>query len=134
MVFLAQFRRFRRGVPEVVRTIPIAAANGSAALTRARSFAGTRFWPPRTDALRVTDDGGRTLIDWVVPIATAQPIASLPASARDRTDEPRTAPPRLPKEPPGKGMVMLATHRHLFDVGQPVSYADGVKSDIWVGG
>jgi hypothetical protein len=67
MVFLVQFRRFRRGVPEVVRTIPIAAANGSAALTRARSFAGTRFWPPRTDALRVGgyeivgrfDPGGR---------------------------------------------------------------------------
>jgi hypothetical protein len=66
MVFLVQFRRFRRGVPEVVRTIPIAAANGSAALTRARSFAGTRFWPPRTDALRV---GARRLWDASIPAA-----------------------------------------------------------------
>ena len=134
MIFQVQFRRFRRGVPEVIRTIPVAAANGSAALTRARSVAGTRFWPPRTDALRVMDDGGRTLIDWVVPIATAQPTASSPAAVRDRTDEPRAAPPRIPEEPPGTGMAVLATHHHLFDVGQPVSYADRAKSDIWVGG
>ena len=76
MVFLVQFRHFRRGVSEVIGTIPITAADGSAALARARSLAGTRFWPPRTAALRVMDDGGRTLIDWAVPVATAQPATA----------------------------------------------------------
>jgi hypothetical protein len=135
MIFLVQLRHFRRGVSEVITTIPVAAADGAAALSRARSLAGTRFWPPRTAALRVMDEGGRTLIDWVVPVATVQPAASLPAVARERThDEPKTAQPQIHEEPPGKGMGVLATHHHLFDVGQPVSYADGAKPDVWAGG
>ena len=60
MTYLVQFKRFRRGVPEVIGTLPIAAANGAAALAFARSLAGMRRWPTRTDALRVMDDGGRT--------------------------------------------------------------------------
>ena len=74
MTFLIQFKRFRRGVPEVIGTLPIAAADGAAALAFARSLAGMRRWPSRTDALRVMDDGGRTLLDWTVPVATAQPV------------------------------------------------------------
>ena len=72
MQFLIQFRRIRRGIPEVVRTIPLAAADRAAALTRARNLIGSRFWPPRTDSLRVMDDGGRTLIDWTVPVTTPE--------------------------------------------------------------
>ena len=40
MTFLIQFKRFRRGVPEVIGTLPIAAADGAAALAFARSLAG----------------------------------------------------------------------------------------------
>ncbi len=71
--FMVQFLRFRRGVPEVVRTLHLGAAEESAALAQAKSLVGTASWPTRTDALRVMDDGGRTLINWVVPVATAQP-------------------------------------------------------------
>jgi hypothetical protein len=78
MTFLIQFKRFRRGVPEVIGTLPIAAADGPAALAFARSLAGMRRWPTRTDALRVMDDGGRTLLDWIVPVAAAQPLTSSP--------------------------------------------------------
>ena len=135
MIFLVQFRHFRRGVSEVITTVRVTATDGSAALARARSLAGTRFWPPRTAALRVLDDGGRTLIDWVVPVAPAQPATAAPAAVRERfDDEPKPASPQISQEPPGKGMGVLATHHHLFDVGQPVSYADGERPDTWVGG
>ena len=46
--------------------LPIAAADGAAALAFARSLALMSRWPTRTDALRVMDDGGRTLLDWTV--------------------------------------------------------------------
>ena len=78
MTFLIQFKRFRRGVPEVIGTLPIAATDGAAALAFAQSLAGMRRWPSRTDALRVMDDGGRILLDWTVPVATAQPVTSQP--------------------------------------------------------
>ena len=55
MTFLVQFIRFRRGVREVVRTLPIAAADGVAALERAKGRIGTGSWPMNTDALRVMD-------------------------------------------------------------------------------
>ncbi|WP_157934612.1 hypothetical protein [Microvirga ossetica] len=74
MTFLVQFKRFRRGVPEIIGTLPIAAADGAAALAFARRLAGMRYWPTRTDALRVMDDAGRTMLDWAVPAATAQPV------------------------------------------------------------
>ena len=79
MKFLVQFKRYRRGVPEVIGTLPIAATDGAAALVLAQSLAGVRRWPPRTDALRVMDEGGRTLLDWTVPTAIAQPGTSLPS-------------------------------------------------------
>jgi hypothetical protein len=31
-----------------------------------------RHWPTPTDALRVMDDGGRTLLDWTLPAATSR--------------------------------------------------------------
>ena len=52
MTFLIQFKRFRRGVPEVIGTLPIAAADGAAALAFARSLAGneTLATPDRCSA------------------------------------------------------------------------------------
>ena len=41
-----------------------------------KSFVGTRRRPPRTDALRVMDDGGVALLDFTVPAAIAQPSHS----------------------------------------------------------
>jgi hypothetical protein len=76
VTFLVQFKRFRRGVPEVIRTLSLSTIDGAAAMTFARSLAGTRHWPPRTNALRVMDDSGRTLLDWVVPVALTQPDAN----------------------------------------------------------
>ena len=93
MTFLIQFKRFRRGVPEVIGTLPIAAADGAAALAFARSLAGMRRWPSRTDALRVMDDGGRILLDWTVPAAAALPLTSspTPGPAEPAGREPRPA-------------------------------------------
>ena len=56
MTFLVQFIRFRRGVPEVVRTLPIAAADGIAALEHVKGRVGTGSWPMNADALRVMGD------------------------------------------------------------------------------
>jgi hypothetical protein len=67
MKYIVQFRRVRRGVSEVIHTLPVAAADASGALARATNLAETRFWPPGTDTLRVMDEGGRTVVDWVVP-------------------------------------------------------------------
>jgi hypothetical protein len=64
MSFLVQFIRFRRGTPEIIRTLPVAAENAQGALERARGVIGTASWPPQTEALRVMDGGGRTLLDW----------------------------------------------------------------------
>ncbi len=67
MSFLVQFIRFRRGTPEVIRTLSVAAEDAQDALTRARSVIGTASWPSQTEALRVMDSGGRTLLDWKMP-------------------------------------------------------------------
>ena len=123
MTFLIQFKRFRRGVPEVIGTLPIAAADGAAALAFARSLAGMRRWPSRTDALRVMDDGGRTLLDWTVPVATAQPVTSspTPVPAKPAGKEPRPAPLMTAEHPeespinahPGPASVCCGTGRLL---------------------
>ena len=71
VTYMVQFRRLRRGVSEVIRTLFFETVDGAAALASAQSLAGTRHWPVRTDALRVMDDGGRTLLDWTVPARRA---------------------------------------------------------------
>ena len=76
MTYMIQFRRLRRGIPEVIRTLPFEAIDGAAALASAQSLAGTRHWPVRADSLRVMDDSGRTLLDWAVPAGLAPPVAS----------------------------------------------------------
>ncbi|WP_147023032.1 hypothetical protein [Microvirga aerophila] len=96
MRFLIQFKRFRRGVPEVIGTVPITAVDGAAALAFARSLAEMRHWPTWTDALRVMDDGGRTLFDWTLPAATAQPVTYKHA--------------RRPGTPGSPGMGLISLH------------------------
>jgi hypothetical protein len=73
VTFLVQFFRFRRGVPEVIRTLNLAAENAEAALAGAKRVV-TASGPSRTEAIRVMDDGGRTLIDWRIPVETVQPL------------------------------------------------------------
>jgi hypothetical protein len=73
MIFIVQFKRLRRGVPEVIWELHVPSVDGAAALAAAQGIAGTRHWPVRTDALRVMDDGGRTLLDWTVPAGIPQP-------------------------------------------------------------
>jgi hypothetical protein len=46
MTFLVQFKRFRRGVPEIIGTLPIAAVDGAAALAFARTLAGSDTGQP----------------------------------------------------------------------------------------
>jgi hypothetical protein len=64
MMFLVQSIAFRRGIPEVSGTLHIAAADCAAALEQAKGRVGTGVWPRRTDALRVMDEGGRSLCEW----------------------------------------------------------------------
>ena len=64
MIFNFQFIRFRRGVPEVIGQRRCEAADGTAALARAKTLVGTSDWPPTAEAVRVLDDGGRRLSDW----------------------------------------------------------------------
>jgi hypothetical protein len=80
VTFLVQFLRIRRGVPEVVLTLRIDGADGPAALARAKGFLGTRSWPTRINALRVMDDGGRTVIDWLVPVGAERGALSTSGS------------------------------------------------------
>src|SRR5687768_1517508 len=75
MTFLVQFIRFRRGVPEAIRTLSFASADAANALARAKALIGRGSYPVRTEALRVMDNGGRTLVDWTVPVAAEQPTA-----------------------------------------------------------
>jgi hypothetical protein len=135
MRFLVQFKRFRRGVPEVIGTLPIAAADGAGALAFARSLAGMRRWPSRTDALRVMDGGGRTLLDWTVPVATAQPGTYSPTSvpAKPAGKEPRPA-PLMRHEQPEESSSTPTLGQHRFAVGQAVSYAEDGQPEIWKGG
>ncbi|MCB8821307.1 hypothetical protein [Microvirga rosea] len=135
MRFLIQFKRFRRGVPEVIGTLPITAADGAAALAFARSPAGMRRWPVRTDALRVMDDGGRTLLDWTVPVEIAQPVtySPRPVPAKAAGKEPRPAPLML-AEHPEESPSTPARGLHRFAVGQAVSYAEDGRPEVWKGG
>jgi hypothetical protein len=136
MTFLVQFIQFRRGVPEVSRTLQLAATDAMAALARAKGRLGAGAWPRRTDALRVMDDGGRTLIDWVVPAApvvTAQPILAQARPPMRPLAEPRTNTPRARPDLPAENGTALRGRAHLFAVGQAVAYAEDGKPEAWRG-
>jgi hypothetical protein len=136
MNFLVQFRRIRRGVSEVVRTVPVSTPDASAALARARSMAGTRFWPARTDALRVMSDGGHTLIDWIVPVEAPHPKAtSLQETSRQHIPGATRATRRPESDTwPLDPTLARTPHNHVFDVGQAVTYAEDGKAGAWEGG
>ena len=134
MNFLVQFFRFRRGVPEAVRTLPFAAADASSALARAKELIGTGSYPARAEALRVMDDGGRTLVDWRVPVVTEQPTAYVPQPAWNPHQAPKPV-LLLPKEQAQAARApALTTRRHQFQPGQAVSYTGDDKPHISRGG
>jgi len=71
MIFILQFVRFRRGVPEVIGQRRCEAADDTAALGRAKTLVGTSDWPSIAEAVRVLDDGGRRLSDWRIRESSA---------------------------------------------------------------
>jgi len=71
MIFHFQFIRFRRGVPEVISQRRCEALEERAALARAKTLVGTSDWPSRAEAVRVLDDGGRTMSDWRIGVSSA---------------------------------------------------------------
>jgi len=73
MIFHFQFIRFRRGVPEVISQRRCEALGERAALARAKTLVGTSDWPSRAEAVRVLDDGGRTMSDWRIGVSNAPP-------------------------------------------------------------
>lgn len=136
MTFLVQFKRYRRGVLEVIGTQPVVAADGAAALAFVQSPAGMRRWPARTDALRVMDDGGRTLLDWTVPVAIVQPVTNLPRPVPAKTTgkESRPVPLMVAEHLEERPSAPAPLGQHRFAVGQAVSYAEDGRHEVWKGG
>jgi hypothetical protein len=134
MRYFVQFIRFRRGVPEPIRTIPVQAEDEEAVLARVRSRVGTGTWPMNTDALRVMDNGGRTVLQWAMPPAEQQTVPS-PEPNRDG---------KIEREPLSKGQAIeggqpaavgiTATHHANLELGQAISYAEDGKPETWQGG
>jgi hypothetical protein len=116
--------------------MPMAAQDGSGALGRAKSLRRTRFWPTRTEALRIMDDGGRALIDWIVPVAGAQsyPSFPLPTQSAQAGEVPRPVRSANEDKAPPANPASPTIRFHQLDVGQPISYAADVSSDAWRGG
>ena len=135
MDFHVQFVRLRRGEPEVIRTLSIQAADGPAALARVTGGVGVGTWPMNTAALRVMDDGGRTVLDWMVPSSSDEPLPSLPHASE--------LPPVSSTTPLSNGPLVEnfpgrpwsePEDQHLLDVGQAISYAEDGKPEHWQGG
>lgn len=140
MTFLVQFIRFRRGVPEAIRTLSFAAADAADALARAKALIGRGSYPVRTEGLRVMDNGGRTLIDWTVPAAAEQPsaYASQPVSTpllhapEVRTPEAASLAPSVERMPDEREAPLRMQHH--FEAGEPVSYTEDGKAAAPQGG
>ena len=64
MKFIIQFVRFRRGVPEVIRTVPLLALDAKAAQAEVKALAGTSQLPYRAEAVRLLDDSGHAITQW----------------------------------------------------------------------
>jgi hypothetical protein len=131
VTYIVQFKRLRRGIPEVIRTMYLQAVDGAAALAHAKGLTGTRRWPARTDALRVMDDGGRTLIDWAVPAGLQHDSSVPPAIDKPQAHE-QVCPPVAPASEGHQPKLNGASHQ--FAVGQPVSRAGDDRPDTWEGG
>jgi len=135
MTYLVQFKRLRRGVMEVIRTIPIEGADSTAALEDAKGLAGTRHWPARTGSLRVMDESGHTLLDWTVPGPPDHPVAALRARIHaTRTGGKRSPAPSIAPRRSEVSRFYPAQGHHRFAVGQAISYAEDDKPEIWRGG
>jgi hypothetical protein len=138
MTFLVQFIRFRRGVPEAIRTLPFAAADAANALARAKELVDRRSYPIRTEALRVMDNGGRTLIDWTVPVAVEH-FAPRPVSVpflhatEIHVPEPTVPAPSVDRMPDTRESPVTMRH-HRFEAGEPVSYTEDGNSAASKGG
>ena len=133
MRFFVQFIRFRRGVPEAIRTMPIDADDCEAALARVIAHVGTGTWPMNTEALRVMDDGGRTMLQWTVPTPAEQQTAPSSEAASGSQTEPQ---PLLVEQAIGGEQMAgapLRGHAHL-EVGQAISYAEDSTPETWKGG
>ena len=87
-----------------------------------------------TDALRVMDDGGRTVLDWIVPVHAGQPPTSseLPQRIRAKPD-PRAAQHRASENLPQEGQE-VSTNPNPLSVGQAVSYTEDGEPEGWKGG
>ena len=128
MSFLVQFLSFRRGVPEVVRTLHLQAGSSEDALQTAKTRMGAGSWPVRTDALRVMDDGGRTLINWLAPAAPPPPYVDTASQAAQH----RMAALSKGPVPIGRNHeARVLPDREHFEVGQAVTYASDSRPDVW---
>ena len=78
MRYFVQFIRFRRGEPEAIRTMQVEADDSEAAIAQVQGRVGTGTWPMNTEALRVLDQGGRTVLQWKVPGPPELKAASSP--------------------------------------------------------
>ena len=133
MTFLVQFVR---GARVVIRTAPVEAEDARTALSRAVSCIGTSRWPVNSEAVRVMDDGGRTLLDWSMPPSPRQ--SSSVASGREAQSNFDVSPRLLssPRSVEGLGAVGYAAHTndpHLA-VGHAISYAEDGQPQDWKGG
>jgi hypothetical protein len=135
MTFLIQFVRTRRGARVVIRTVRVEAEDSRAALSYITDGMGTSRWPVNTDAVRVMDDGGRTLLDWSVPAPDHQPSVPSPNVAAEARIAKTTslAGRSLPDDPATAVDPAHADHPGL-EVGQAISYAEDGSPEIWKGG
>jgi hypothetical protein len=88
-----------------------------------------------TAALRVMDDGGRTVLDWMVPSSSDEPLPSLPQVP----DLPPITSPKMLSDSPTPENLLGSTRsesegQHLLDLGQAISYAEDGKPENWRGG
>ena len=131
MSFLVQFLRFGRGVPEVVRTLHFQVGSSEDALQAAKARMGAGAWPTPTDALRVMDDGGRTLIGWLAPTAPLPPYVDTESqAAQQRMAALSGGPVPIVRHLEARGLP----DREHFEVGQAVTYASDAQPDVWRGG
>jgi hypothetical protein len=135
MTFIIQFIRTRRGARVVIRTISLEASDSSAALAHTTSLIGSSRWPANTDAVRVMDDAGRTLLDWSMPVPDRHTAAPSPCPAEDGRIESSTSPAsRSPASGPTRVVDPPRVEHPRLEVGQAISYAEDGLPQIWKGG
>lgn len=135
MTFLIQFIRTRRGARVVIRTIPLEASDSSAALAHTTRLIGSSRWPANTDAVRVMDDAGRTLLDWSMPVPDGHTALTSPHSAKDARIESSTSPASGSPTGGPTGVVDPSRTEHpRLEVGQAISYTEVALPEIWKGG